>query len=597
MSEVISYLESKGIEYTRPETSEAMIVCPVCGKQKLSINTDSGMAQCWVCKAEHPNSWTVKCHINRIKEEFGDILTVAKPGDMVLAGKKKEEKTDKDFTDLANEHHKRLLETPKAQKYLFKRGISEDSIDKFKLGYAEIKGQGWISIPAIEDKIIKLIKYRQLPPVNKNLAKCERAPGGKSVLFNGDALDEYDEVFVLEGEIDTITLIQSGYPNTVGITVGAGTLETEWYDKLILMDKIYIVFDADSVGQSAAKNVYADRIGIDKCWNVVLPEGEDVNSFFMNNTKEDFDKYVEKAERFRIEGVMNIKQAIREMYRMGTQDEQLAFETPWPLVNNLLGGGLKKKHLLILGGQGGAGKTTLALQIAYHFAVAYKIPSFTFCLEMTEVDLLTKIIQLKFDLLYEDVSFSDAHIFGSEISDLPLFFGYKSNIKFEMYYNTVKQLRDRYGCQLFIFDNLHRWIASDVESEYAKAVQSFKNLAMDLNVMMLLVMQPRKLNEGTTADINTFTPTYDDLKGSSAFSQEADEVLLIHRHRMSGENTIGSFMKKTHIINDKARFAVGGRCLLHFETGKSRFYNITDTEVKSLYEQEIEKLKAKGIIT
>jgi len=26
-------------------------------------------------------------------------------------------------------------------------------------------------------------------------------------------------------------------------------------------------------------------------------------------------------------------------------------------------------------------------------------------------------------------------------------------------------------------------------------------------------------------------------------------------------------------------------------------YNITDTEVKSLYEQEIEKLKAKGIIT
>jgi len=608
-NDVIEYLSSKGIEYSSFGKNEVAIICPECGKKKMSINTLSGKAQCWSCKSKDENLWTVnKCHIHKIMEHFGDILKIKKssnfpkPGDIkkIIDGKKQEPEKEVDHTAIAERNHKAILSNKKALRYLFKRGISEESIEKFKIGCHSQSGQEWISYPSYENGIAKMIKYRQLPPENSKFQKCSREKGGKSILFNGDVLKDNTEIYVCEGEADTITLLQNGYSNAVGLTVGAQTLQPEWYDQLNEMSRIYLVLDSDKTGQDAARNVYALRLGMDRCWNIVLPEGEDVNSFFQKYNKEEFDVFVKNATRFSIEGIMDIPQIISEMYQQSTNENSHMVETPWPLVNNLMGGGLKKKHLVVVGGQAGTGKTTFVLQIAYHLATVYNLPSFIFCLEMSEVDLLVKIIQLKFDLTYDGIDMSDAYVYGQEVATLPLLFGYQSNITQDVYRNTVKQVRDKYGCAFFVFDNLHRWIRSDKESDYAEAVGFFKDIAMDYEIMMAMVAQPRKLNENTSTnngnDPTSFLPTYDDLKGSSAIGQDADEVLLLHRRRNTDESVMGSFQKKTFVINDKARFASGGNCLLHFEPAKSRFYNITDDVCRSQYTGDIGKLKKHGVI-
>jgi replicative DNA helicase len=91
-------------------------------------------------------------------------------------------------------------------------------------------------------------------------------------------------------------------------------------------------------------------------------------------------------------------------------------------------------------------------------------------------------------------------------------------------------------------------------------------LAMELNIMFILVSQPRK-----PAEDKEGTFTYYDLKGSSAIPADADEVILLWRKRMEGNNAIASFSSSTSVIVDASRYAPGGRTTLYFEGAKSRF--------------------------
>jgi len=557
------YLDSKNIKYNRIG-SELYMTCPYCNKEKLCINVETGLFQCWVCKAENPNSPYVAGHISQLKEMWDDSIPLTKLS--------QEKSPDIDFTEMALRLHKNLINTETGKKglrYLAKREITEESIYRFKLGLAEKNSDLFISIPCFEDEIVKLIKYRRL---SDEKPKYLREDKGKSVLFNKDNVKDSSEVFVTEGEIDAITLIQNGIENVVSSTAGVGTLLSEWYDFLIMKEKLYLVFDPDKAGQNAAENEWATRLGINKCYNILLPESYDVNRFFREYNIEDFNKLSSESKRFKVEGLVSLKEAIIELSTLEEQENKFAL--PWDSVNNLLGGGLVPKRLTILGGIPGVGKTSFGLQTIYYFTIKHKIPSLFFCLEMSEAMLATKIIQLKYDLTYDDalteISLRSKRILG-DIGDTPMYFGYSSKVTPDIFYNTVKAARDRYGVRIGVFDNLQRMVRSDKESDIGKASAIFKDIVMDLNIMFILVSQPRKLNSEEI-------PTYDMLKGSSAIPADADEVILVHRERKKGDDRSSSLSEETNIIVDKSRFSPGGSTKLTFIGNKSKFIDYIKVE-------------------
>ena len=451
-------------------------------------------------------------------------------------------------------------------RYLLKRGITEDSIKRFKLGYGEWKGQDWLTIPSFESGKVKLLKYRKLEPDNRpDLKKYEREPGGKSILFNCDALNENNEIVICEGEIDTITLIQNGYENVVGTTAGTNLLN-EWYDDLILKDKIFLIFDGDEAGQESAKNVWSTRLGIGKCWNILLPKGEDINSYFTKYTVEDFNVLIKNSKQFRVEGIVSLKETLFAMYRrFKDKGHEEVFELPWPSINKLLGGGLMRKRLAVVGGKPGVGKTSWAIQICDHFAVKYKMPVLYFCLEMPEVSLATKIVQLHRNLTLQEIDYSDALIYAMDIEDLPIYFGYTSKITPDIFYNTMKEVRNRYGVQFGVFDNLQRMIRTGEEADMGRASGIFKDITMDLDIPFLLVSQPRKLSSGAM-------PTYEDFKGSSAIPADADYTIIMHRKLELQQEGVEALSPITKILVDKSRFSSGGLTHLTFDGSRSRFY-------------------------
>ena len=562
MNTITDYLDSKNIIY-KTVGDEVILKCPYCSREKLYINTTTQLFHCFYCEAKNPQSPFVKGHFKQLQEHWGDIVDITP---LSVPGIEKSDEPN--FTDLVNRYHYELKKQGKARKYLYKRGITDESINKYKLGFVRQHGQNWISIPSFEDGVPKLIKYRKCPPIeNEKLDKYIREKGGKSILFNGDIIDKYDEVIIQEGELDTIILLQNGYENAVGLTVGAGTLKPSWFDKLVLKKKIILILDNDGAGQTAARDVWATRLGVDKCYNVVLPKGYDTSDFLLEYDKEELDKLIEKASRFKVDGIYSLSESLYQLYERSQTGELNRYGLPWKSVNELLDGGIEKKWLVVIGGVPASGKTSMAMAILYHFAKNYEIPGLMFCMEMSESALATKVIQLHYDLSYKEVNPADGLAYAMKMEDIPLYFGYKSSVTPQIFYNTVKATRDRYGIGIAVFDNLQRMVRSDKESDFAKASGIFKDIAMDLNIPMILISQPRKVN--AERDI-----TYDDLKGTGAISADADVVILLNRKRKKGANSVMSFDSKTTVIVDKSRLAAGGRIQLNFVGEKSKFEEI-----------------------
>lgn len=195
-----------------------------------------------------------------------------------------------------------------AAKYLHQRGISEETAKKMRLAYISDYGGlcrclakkfpqgilGWTGLFNTNGRL-KFYKHRLLFPflLNGRVAYLQaRALDGRTspkelnlnrpfpCPFNVDKVKEESVkwVYLCEGVIDTLTLIERGLP-AVGVP-GCGSFKRNWVE-FFRGKKVLICFDSDNPGQSAANHVHElfaqakieSRI-------IVLPSGEDVNSYF-----------------------------------------------------------------------------------------------------------------------------------------------------------------------------------------------------------------------------------------------------------------------------------------------------------------------------
>ena len=212
----------------------------------------------------------------------------------------------------ASFYHKNL--SGDAKDYLTKRGLNQEIIDKFEIGFGVL---------GLRDYLIKTCEF-QLDLCLKAGVLKERAGniidtfynriifsnivGGRTVYLTGRSLDDIepkyrninkeithlynedvlhnDEVFVVEGIIDCITLTLYGYP-TVGI-YGTNNFKPYSAEKFKNCNKVYIVMDGDEAGRNASIKI-SELLG-NSSRIVMLPEGIDPNEFFLKYSKDDFEK-------------------------------------------------------------------------------------------------------------------------------------------------------------------------------------------------------------------------------------------------------------------------------------------------------------------
>lgn len=570
MQTVSEYISSKGWNYKKQSGQLVIKICPFCNDEKwhFYISPDEGGPFfCHKCN-EKGNLFTLKKHL-------GDIQQTIRP-----AFSKPQFKTP--AQGMAEKYHQALLADKETLKHLKQRGIKEESIKCFMLGVYQKDKSKWLSIPHYLNKKVLNIKFRSLPPDKKTF---RRIPGCRSILFNADSLKGQKEVYITEGEIDAITLVQAGIENVVSGTTGAGSFDPEWIDQLKHLTKIFLVYDADKKGQEGARSL-AKRLGYNRCFNIVLPENQDPNDFL--NTGHDifdFQKLANEAHQFDLPGVISVGAAIDLLSQEANSNKTTGLLTPWGNVNTLIKG-FKPGDLIVLSAPPKTGKTSWALDIS-KFLVLDSIPVLFYCLEMRPERLIKKVIQSHYRR--ENLPPESIEIAKNELSGVPLYLAYSfKKQKLEAVLNKMREAIKRYDLRFVVFDNLHFLIRSvtNVNEELGQAVQGFKLLAEEMEIPIMAIAQPRKRESGSRDEIMRA----DDIKYSNSIHADCDQMIILHRKRIASkarEVDSQNFIAKTESLDpvtlvraEAHRYGAGGETLLYFHGKYSRFDNLEKQQPK-----------------
>jgi len=123
--------------------------------------------------------------------------------------------------------------------------------------------------------VLTTVKYRPARKINKSENKtwCQVGADSKSILFNMNRIDPTKPLVITEGEIDSLSVIESGYKNVTSVPFGAGNfqwIEENW-DWLEQFEQIICWSDSDEPGIKMRKEV-CSRLGNWRCKFVDIPK-------------------------------------------------------------------------------------------------------------------------------------------------------------------------------------------------------------------------------------------------------------------------------------------------------------------------------------
>jgi DNA primase len=164
--------------------------------------------------------------------------------------------------DTLDRLHADLAGSNQATKYLLSRGINEDSIKDFWLGYSNSMNMVVTPVHSPDGKPIGIVG-RSIE--GKSFKNSTNLPKSKTLFNIHRAKKIGDQVIIVESNFDAIRVHQAGFPNVVA-TLG-GFLSNE--QKNILnryFSKIIIMTDSDEAGRQLGQSICNNLRNKDLLW-------------------------------------------------------------------------------------------------------------------------------------------------------------------------------------------------------------------------------------------------------------------------------------------------------------------------------------------
>lgn len=283
------YLERKGIPF-KEANGELISQCVFCGKDKhLYFSAETGQYDCKVC-GEKGNLVTLARHL-------GDNLADIRLDKPSMPPEKPKAYFDTTLVDKCS-----AVLPQEIRQYLNYRGITDEMIEKKKLGWGYFYGKNWITIPIKNfSGNYTHFKLRENPLEKEGDAKYMFYPAGNpATLYGYETLQGSTKVVLCEGEFDQM-ILEGNKIAAATSTAGAGTFKREWLEFFHGCQEIHVCFDLDEAGKKGASRVIQELSVVSgaKIHMITLPselgEGGDITDYFAKGyTAEDlFAQYSE----------------------------------------------------------------------------------------------------------------------------------------------------------------------------------------------------------------------------------------------------------------------------------------------------------------
>ncbi|MDE6764908.1 MAG: replicative DNA helicase, partial [Duncaniella sp.] len=253
--------------------------------------------------------------------------------------------------------------------------------------------------------------------------------------------------------------------------------------------------------------------------------------------------------------------------------------------------GWQRSDLIIIAARPAMGKTAFVLSMAKNMAVTYNIPVAIFSLEMSNLQLVNRLIQNTCEIEGEKIksgqlSQMEWDQLMSRVKNLysaPLFIDDTASLSIFELRTKARRLVREHNVQFIIIDYLQLMNASGMkfgsrEQEVSMISRSLKQLAKELNIPIVALSQLNRSVESRGADSKDGKrPQLSDLRESGAIEQDADIVCFIHRpeyYLRSGVDAAGNDIRGlAEFIVAKHRSGRVDDVKMRFKSRYARFEN------------------------
>ena len=323
--------------------------CPFHDEKTPSFNVrpDKGFYHCFGCGAHGDAISFIREYdglgFTEAVEELAKRAGLEVPYDRAVQQEMRQARTLTDALDFASRFYQSALTSTQGQyarDYLRQRGLSDDIIRQYQLGYAPASGTALVeasdkellatlietgTISAKYDRPRDLFRNRVMFPIRNTRGKTV-AFGGRTLgddkakyinspesdafhksreiygLYEAkQALKQLDKLLVVEGYMDVIALAQHGIHYAVA-TLGTATNQDNLSALLRQVRHIVFCFDGDQAGFKAADRAMENALELMAdgmhLQFLMLPEGEDPDTLVRKEGPEAFSKRIEGAAPF-----------------------------------------------------------------------------------------------------------------------------------------------------------------------------------------------------------------------------------------------------------------------------------------------------------
>ena len=498
-------------QYGLPEGARTS-TCPKCSKHRnkkhekcLMLDWESGLGTCQHCDAR------IQLHTYKRKGSF----------------KKEYSVPVSDFEPIND----------KVVGWFKERGISKSTLETLNV----TQGVSWMpNVNAevntiqfnyfLEGKLVN-IKYRD---GNKNFKLYK---GAEKIFYNIDSVVDSDTIIICEGEVDALSIHESGHTNVVSVPNGAnsGRINLDYLDNCFeaFEDKsIILVVDQDEPGQ-ALEQEFIRRLGANSCSTVDLGECKDANEFLVNYGADSLYDTISNPIPCPLENVVTVKDVENEIEEFVNNGFKPGFQTGVQSFDDIFS--TYTGQFITVTGIPSSGKSdfvdqmVMGYNINYGWKTAYVSPE-----NKPNFLHMHKLIR-KFGNWMpkkDDVGGARWNKIINHIND-NCFFVEMEKYDLDKVLEKGAELVKRRGIKCFVIDPFNKvnmkgkgsLSIPDYTQEY---LQKIDNFSRKYNVLTIIVAHPTKQYKNKVTGIID-EPTMYDIKGGGEWYDSSYHGLLVHR--------------------------------------------------------------------
>lgn len=280
-----------------------------------------------------------------------------------------------------------------------------------------------------------------------------------------------------------------------------------------------------------------------------------------------------------------IHQSIKEIEEVSKQEAGLSGVPSGFVELDKVTNGWQKGTLLILAARPAMGKTAFALSMARNIAVDFKKSVAFFSLEMSAVELVTRLISSESELSADKLKKGDLKSYEWDIltkktqalAEAPLFIDDTPALTMFELRAKCRRLKQKHNISMVFLDYLQLMHGSNEyrgnrEQEISQISRQLKSLSKELRIPILALSQ---LSRAVESRGNSKKPQLSDLRESGAIEQDADMVMFIYRpeyYKIYNDDN-GSTDGKAYIQIEKHRSGPTAEVGLRFIQNFAKFDN------------------------